>query len=169
MTPRELRRFYAWTFATTAAAAFAACLVASHLIYNGTSSMPLGLYWLARVPSHDLHRDDIVAFQIPPNVQRLVRARNYLPDSALLLKPIVAAEGDLVCTEGGILRVNGTVLGEVLREDTSGRPLPQETWCGPVPEDAVFVASPHPRSFDSRTFGLVPVNAILGKVTSLWT
>ena len=167
MTVRQLQQLYAVTFVVTAVAAIVVSIVASHLVYNATPSLPLGFYWMSRARA--IRRSDVVAFKIPPNVERLVQERHYLPGNALLLKPVIAAAGDEVCTTDGILRVNGVIVGIVRTEDSGGHPLPHEPWCGPVPEDAVFVASPHPMSFDSRTFGLVPIRAVLGTVVPLWT
>ena len=50
-----------------------------------------------------------------------------------------------------------------------GRPLPHDERCGRLPEGDVFVASHFATSFDSRTFGPVPLTDIRGTVTPLWT
>ncbi|MGH7434785.1 MAG: S26 family signal peptidase, partial [Polyangiaceae bacterium] len=109
------------------------------------------------------------AFPVPVGVRALVRERHYLPPGAVLVKPIVAVAADDVCTDGGTLTVNGAPLGAVAAEDTRGRPLPHDTRCGPLPGGVVFVASHLPTSFDSRTFGPVPITQIRGTVTPLWT
>jgi conjugative transfer signal peptidase TraF len=167
VTASQLARLYMVALAVTVCAAVAVSWLASHLIYNATPSMPLGFYWVTPRPA--FRRDDVVAFHIPPAVAGLVHERQYLPARALLLKPVIATAGDDVCTTGGVLRVNGTTFGNLLRHDSAGRPLPQDTTCHPLATDEVFVASPHPQSFDSRTFGAVPVDAIVGKVVPLWT
>lgn len=155
------------TFATACASALA-CLVGSHLLWNWTPSLPLGLYWLS--PSERGARTgDLVAFPVPEAVRELVRQRRYLPPDALLVKPIVAGEADRVCTEGGTLTVNGAAFGAVATQDTRGRPLPHPEVCGPLSEGLVYVASRCPTSFDSRSFGAVPRSAIRGTVTPLWT
>ena len=167
MNPRKLFRWYLHTFAITALAASSVSILASHLIYNATRSMALGFYWLspARAPA----RGAVVAFPVPPNVQALVRERRYLPENGLLLKPIVAVAGDDVCTRGGVLNVNGVFVGHVLDRDSAARSLPRSDLCGTLPEGEIFVASANPQSFDSRTFGSIPVAAVRGEVRSLWT
>jgi type IV secretory pathway protease TraF len=85
-----------------------------------------------------------------------------------LVKPIVAMGGDSVCTESGALVIKGETFGRVLTEDSAQRPLPWAKVCGPVSEGQVFVASHHEKSFDSRTFGPVPLGALRGTVTPLW-
>jgi conjugative transfer signal peptidase TraF len=167
MNSRKLLQLYVRTFGITALAAAGVSILASHLIYNATNSMPLGLYWLAPAPSPG--RGAVVAFSVPPNVQDLVHERRYLPENALLLKPVVALAGDDVCTRDGILKVNGASLGQVLERDSAARALPQSDFCGALPDGEIFVASAHPQSFDSRTFGSIPVVAVRGVVKALWT
>jgi len=144
-----------------------ACTVASHLLWNWTPSLPLGLYWLS--PGRSIAVGTLVAFPVPPRVQDLVRERKYLPPRALLIKPVVALSSDRVCTDGGTLVVNGSVLGAVPTEDSAQRPLPHANGCGPLPQGQVFLASHYPKSFDSRTFGPVSLSLIRGTVTPLWT
>jgi conjugative transfer signal peptidase TraF len=166
-TSKELSRFYLAAFAITAILSALASLIGRHLIYNGTESMPLGLYWISAAP--DLHRGDTVAFPVPPKVRQLVWERRYLPDGAVLLKPVVAVAGDHVCARGSTFAVNGHVVGAVLRADSQGRLLPRYEGCGEVRDGEVFVASTHPQSFDSRSFGPVPIAAVSGTVRLLWT
>ena len=162
-----LSRLHLSLFGAAAVASALACILASHLVWNWTPSVPLGLYWLSRGASPA--RGELVAFAVPPNVAALVHERRYLPVGAMLVKPVVATAGDRVCTDGGVLRINGAPFGAVLTEDSAGRPLPHFEGCGPLPEGEAFVASHHPRSFDSRTFGPVPLRAIRGTVRPLWT
>jgi conjugative transfer signal peptidase TraF len=143
------------------------CTVASHVLWNWTPSLPLGLYWLS--PGRPIAVGTLVAFPVPPRVQELVRERKYLPPRALLIKPVVALPSDRVCTEGGTLIVNGSALGAVPTEDSAKRPLPHANGCGPLPEGQVFLASRYAKSFDSRTFGPVSLSQIRGTVTPLWT
>ena len=144
-----------------------ACTVASHLLWNWTPSLPLGLYWLS--PGRPVAVGTLVAFPVPPSVQELVRERKCLPAHALLIKPVVALSSDRVCTEGGTLVVNGAVLGTVAVEDSAKRPLPHAIGCGPLPDGQAFVVSHYAKSFDSRTFGPVSMSSIRGTVTPLWT
>jgi conjugative transfer signal peptidase TraF len=142
-------------------------LVMSHLLVNQTESLPLGLYWLTRQSNPD--RGDIVAFPVPPAIRELALERHYLPAGNVLLKPVVAVAGDRVCTRDDVAYVNDAPIGDVLAADSSGRPLPHDDLCGPVPPGHLYVASHHPRSFDSRTFGPVDAATVRGKATPLWT
>ncbi len=144
-----------------------ASLVGSQLIWNRTASLPLGIY--ARLPIGNLRRGDEVALRVPASVRQLVRERGYLPEAGLLVKPIAAMAGDTVCRRGDLLLINGAPFGAVRTHDSEGRPLPSFGGCRVLGEHDVFLASAHPRSFDSRTFGPVDVRALQSKVTPLWT
>jgi conjugative transfer signal peptidase TraF len=167
MPARELSRLHLRLFAATAVAASLACILASHLIWNWTPSLPLGLYWLSRGGAPG--RAALVAFPVPAHVRALVADRRYLPPRAMLIKPVVAVAGDRVCTEARTFAVNDEPLGPIATEDSAGRPLPHYDVCGLVPEGLVYVASHHPRSFDSRTFGPIDTRDVRGTVTPLWT
>jgi len=167
VTVRQIERSLLGAAAATALVSALACLAGAHLLWNWTPSLPLGLYWVSGCGRVKLGA--LVAFPVPAHVRALVLERRYLPPGALLVKPVVATATDRVCTEGGTLTVNGTPLGAIATEDTRGRPLPHDERCGPVPEGNVFVASHFATSFDSRTFGPVPLTGIRGTVTPLWT
>ena len=139
------------------------------MLWNWTPSLPLGLYWLSPDEGRG-RRGELVAFPVPQAVRELVRERRYLPPDALLVKPVVATEADRVCTEGGTLTVNGVPFGSGSppRTPAEGRcPIPGV--CGPLSKATSYVASRCPTSFDSRSFGAVPLRALRGTVTPLWT
>jgi conjugative transfer signal peptidase TraF len=154
----------------TAFASSLACILARHLLWNATASVPRGLYWLSR--GSEPVRGKLVAFAVPASVRTLVRERQYLPAGAVLIKPVVATVGDQVCAEGEVVRINGELLaggGRILKADRAGRPLPQYQGCGAMAQGEVFVASDHENSFDSRSFGPVSARDIQGTVVPVWT
>jgi conjugative transfer signal peptidase TraF len=153
--------------AVTALLSAVAAAFASHLLWNWTPSLPLGLYWLS--PGRPARIGTLVAFPVPSQVQQLVRERKYLPPRALLVKPVVALASDRVCMDGGRLVVNGSALGPVPTEDSAKKALPRASGCGPLPQGQAFLASGYDKSFDSRTFGPVSLTDIRGTVTPLWT
>jgi conjugative transfer signal peptidase TraF len=169
VTVQQIERSLFGAAAATVLASAVACLAGAHLLWNWTPSLPLGLYWVSPASSGRAKVGALVAFPVPAHVRALVLERRYLPPGALLVKPVVATAPDRVCTEGGELTVNGAPLGAVATEDTQGRPLPSDPRCGPLSEGEVFVASHFATSFDSRTFGPVPLTDIRGTVTPLWT
>lgn len=52
---------------------------------------------------------------------------------------------------------NGELLGVSLPFGIHGQKLDHMEWSGVIPEGMVYVGSHHPRGFDSRYFGLVPI------------
>jgi conjugative transfer signal peptidase TraF len=166
-TVHELSRLQVGIVGATLLASAVACLLASRLVWNWTPSLPLGLYWLSR--GAKAAPGSLAAFPVPPHVRDLVRERRYLPPGAFLVKPVVATAGDVVCTGGGTVTVNGKPIGRVPTEDSAGRALPHYEGCGPLAGGELFVASHYEKSFDSRTFGPVLAEDIRGTVTPLWT
>ena len=169
VTVRELERLLVRAALATAFVCALACILGAHLLWNWTPSLPLGLYWLSPGGLRHVQVGALVAFPVPAPVRALVIDRKYLPPGALLVKPVVAAATDSVCTEGDTLTVNGAPFGAIRTADTRGRPLPRDERCGPLSEGQVFVASHLATSFDSRTFGPVPLSDLRGTVTPLWT
>jgi len=165
--PRALSMVLGALVATALVTAAAAAL-ASHLLINVTRSMPLGIYWMRGGSPCSFARHDLVAFPVPPSVKGLVLERHYLMAGALLLKPIAAVAGDVVCIDGDALTIGGEPAGWLRSGDSEGRVLPRDARCGVLPPGLVYVLAPDSRSFDSRVFGPVAVHT-LSQVTPLWT
>ncbi|MBV9509573.1 MAG: S26 family signal peptidase [Caulobacteraceae bacterium] len=123
------------------------------LVANATPSEPRGLY--VGVPASPAV-GRLVAFQAPAAA---LPYAGGLP----LLKTVAAGPGDLVCASSGRLAINRVDRGPIARVDHQGRPLPQWSGCRPMRPDELFVFSDRvPNSFDSRYFGPVPRNQVLG-------
>ncbi|MEG8223235.1 S26 family signal peptidase [Sphingomonas sp. HH69] len=52
---------------------------------------------------------------------------------------------------------NGALLGVSLPQAHNGMKLEHMSWSGIIPPGMVYVGSTHPRGFDSRYFGLLPI------------
>ena len=137
-------------------------------VWNATSSYPRGLYRLERRPHYV--PGDLVWFEVPDAVDELVYERGYIPQTGKLLKHIVAGPGVRWCVDSaGRFSVAGQSYGRAFGVDAHGAPLPTLRGCWVIPSEHVLVASTHPRSFDSRYFGAVPVELIVGATEALWT
>ena len=138
------------------------------LILNLSASLPRGLYVVRHVAT--LERGMLVLVQPATALEHLLVARGYLPARVPLLKPVVALGGDEVCVVEEEVRVNGTVLATTVADvDSEGRPLPQWQACKTLTAEEVFLLSTaDARSFDSRYFGPVPRQTIVGTATLLW-
>jgi conjugative transfer signal peptidase TraF len=128
---------------------------------NTSPSVPLGLYRLTAIRK-PLARGALVVLPAPRAVQAW--HSRWVP----LLKPVAAVAGDAVCVWDEGLWVAGQWYGPVY-EEAQGRPLPHIRGCTRVQDGEVFLASPAPRSLDSRYFSSVPVAALTAQATPLLT
>ncbi|PZU64043.1 S26 family signal peptidase [Sphingobium sp.] len=55
---------------------------------------------------------------------------------------------------------NGKFLGVSLPQAHNGMKLDHMRWSGIIPAGMIYVGSTHPRGFDSRYFGLLPISAL---------
>jgi len=150
------------------ATAFIACttlavapLVKLHpvVLWNASPSVPIGLY---RIEKRTPGTHEIAVLRPPEWVSMLASERGYLPTTALLLKPIVARKGDIVCRFGRFVFVNGRLSAAVLQHDKMGRPLPSWKGCLILDSTQIFALSRHRDSFDSRYFGPVDERNVIG-------
>jgi len=106
--------------------------------------------------SGDPARGDVVAFHRPGTGE-------------LMVKRVVARAGQEVGIEDGVLVVEGRQVTEAYVDHATV----DGTYFGPVrvPHGTVFVmGDARANSVDSRTFGAVPVDAVVGRVvTGLWS
>jgi conjugative transfer signal peptidase TraF len=142
---------------------------------NTSASLPRGLYRLARRP---LTRGALVLLCPPPAAARLARARGYLPPGRCpggvepLGKMLLALPGDTVEITARGLAVDGRPVpaSRPSPADSLGRPLlPAPAGRRLVRPAEVWVYAPHPRSFDSRYFGPVSAQRLLGTLLPVWT
>lgn len=146
-----------------AALACAALCMASFarpvLVWNASSSVPIGLYVIeGRAPE----LGEIAALRLPEWASALADRRQYLLSSAILLKPVAAGEDDLVCRLGRYVFMNGRLRAKALRRDKMRRPLPSWKGCLRLRTGQIFVLSERKDSFDSRYFGVIEKRHILG-------
>ena len=144
------------------------------ILINTTPSMPLGLYVTSSDPGAP-----VAAICPPEPYASFARSRGYrmagsCTDGATpLMKPIVAAAGDVVELSPEGMSVNGTTVPNTqpLTCDSTGRPLTPWTFGRfTVSPGTVWVASSHhPRSYDSRYFGPIPSSCIRSHVRPLLT
>lgn len=139
------------------------------LAYNASASTPIGLYWIA--DPRPLNVGDYVLARPPEPVRLLIAERGYLPPGVRLIKRIAATAGDHVCAHSNALFVDGIRrVDEVLESDSTGRSLPLWTGCRTLcPGEVFLLGSGVPNSLDSRIFGPVRAETIIGKAMPLWT
>jgi signal peptidase I len=157
---RRLRRLSGWllTALLLLVMASVAGLLPLQLMRVDSGSMAptiaTGDLVLLRHAQDAVHRGDVVAVENPSG-------------NGLLVKRAVGLAGDAVSIEDGVLVVNGTPVCE-----TIDPVLIDGAWFGPetVPPDELFLLGDHrDGSIDSRAFGTVPTDLLVGFVdTRVW-
>ncbi|NTE84740.1 conjugative transfer signal peptidase TraF [Agrobacterium tumefaciens] len=142
---------------------------------NFTPSEPLGL-WRIVGPDRPIRAGDMI-FICPPltGEMREARARGYLRFGlcagrvAPLIKTVAATSGQAIEIHDDV-RVDGRPLphSRVALLDGQGREM-RPYGGGVIPPGTVFLHSEYPGSFDSRYFGPLPMDGILGLAREVWT
>lgn len=136
------------------------------VIYNPTISAPKGFYFIRQKPSYV--SGDIVVAMLPMSAEKLAVERRYLPPKTPVLKTVYGVSDDELCFEDGTLFVNGTAQVGIKKADSFGRQMPKLTECITLSDDDIFLLSTAiENSFDSRYFGPVVEDNILGVATPL--
>lgn len=134
---------------------------ASGLRVNPTPSLPKGAYRIT--PGQDLAKGDLVSFCLQGDFADLAKERGYLQAGSCenglrpLLKHLAGLPGDYIETDSLVVRA----------VDSQGRPMLSVLQSGVIPSGMALVLADHEGSFDSRYFGLVPLNS-LQRVEALW-
>lgn len=137
------------------------------LVYNASDSVPVGWYRIS--PADLLAPGDLVLVRLPPEVRSLAAQRGYLPANVPLLKTLAAVAPQRVCMQGSQVRIDGVLVARRLKWDLQGRALPTWQACRRLADDELFLlSSSNPASFDSRYFGPVSADAVIGRAQPLW-
>ena len=126
---------------------------ASGLRINPTPSLPEGIY---RVVPREPAKGDLVSFCLRGEFADLAGERGYLQAGSCnnglrpLLKRLAGMPGDFIDAES--LAVHTT--------DSQGRPMLSALRSGVIPTGMALVLADHEGSFDSRYFGLVPLESL---------
>lgn len=142
-----------------------------HLVYNPSSSVPVGWYRIEPLPHqpNQLRVGSIVLVHLPAEAAALAAQRGYLPLHVPLLKRVGAVAPQRACITGQVVLIDGHTAATALSVDRSGRPLHGWSQCRRLQADEVFLLSEtNPASFDSRYFGPVRTADVIGIAQPLW-
>jgi type IV secretory pathway protease TraF len=146
-------------FFATLLVASIACKPLPLLIWNASDSVPIGWYVVSRrQPKYG----EIAVVRPPDWVQLYASSRGYLPEKVWLLKPVVATSGAIVCRFGIFIFVDGKLVARAKKFDSQMRILPVWKGCRTLKSDEVFLLAKPKNSFDSRYFGPVNRDVIIG-------
>lgn len=136
------------------------------LVWNASASVPIGLY---HVVSGVPKRGDFVLVRTQKSVAALADRRHYLPQNVPLIKRVAAMEGDNICVSKQTVSINGKAVVQRFKRDSKGRLLPAWSVCQRLKEGEYFLLADAKDSFDSRYFGAVSEDHIIGRLVPLWT
>lgn len=152
-------------------------------VWNGSESLPFGLYWADRGPPLPVRPGDYVVVCAPPLAARLALQRGYLGldprergcagNADPILKRVYGVAGDRYTVQAYGVSVNGAVVRNTapLRQDDKGRPL----WDGQMreatlkPHQVLALSAYNPASYDSRYFGPLDERRVLARVHPVLT
>jgi conjugative transfer signal peptidase TraF len=129
------------------------------VLYNGTPSMPAGLYLRS---SGSIQRGAIVTARAVDVAPSYATERHFTDRGDRFLKRVVGTAGDVVCGSGAEVTLNSALVAVRHARDSAGSALP--TWEGCVILDSahVFLLGETPDSFDGRYWGPTPIDRIEG-------
>ena len=99
----------------------------------------------------------------------LANGRGYLPINALLIKPVAAASGDVVCRHGPLVTINARLRAVADKMDARQRLLPRWHGCHYLAAAEFLVLSTVRSSFDGRYLGPIDRGVVLGTAVPIWT
>lgn len=138
-----------------------------YFLINQTDSVPIGLYRL--VPDRTFKVGDIIAFYPPPTVRSMMIERGYIGKETSLMKMVAATAGDHFCIDGsGNFSIMDQHMGTAKIQDSAGRALPALRGCYTLGSNEYLVLGFGTGSFDSRYFGAISPQEILGKAEPIF-
>jgi conjugative transfer signal peptidase TraF len=145
------------------------------LVYNPSDSVAVGWYRVDPLVRHAgslspaMHVGNVVLVPLPTDAAALAGRRGYLPSRIPLLKPVAAVAPQQVCIAEGSVRIDGMPVAAVLRIDGMGRPLRAWPSCRRLrPGELFLLSTTNPASYDSRYFGPVRADTVLGVAHPIW-
>lgn len=92
----------------------------------------------------------------------------YWKEGTRFVKRFVGCPNDVLQVRGRDFYVNGRLVGTARTTDSHGVPVSHFTWNGKIPEGYYFVMGDSLRSYDSRYWGFVKKEWIIGKAYPLF-
>jgi len=129
------------------------------LIWNASESVPVGWYFVAKRPPKV---GEITVIRPAEWVRIYASDRGYLPEKVLLLKPIFAVQSSIICRFGPSVFVDGKHVAKAKIMDKKRRRLPVWNGCRALKSSQYFVLGRHQDSFDSRYFGPIDRDQVIG-------
>lgn len=135
---------------------------------NVSNSLPGTLYFARHKSVTNLSKKDIVMFKLPVDVPK----EYGFQKGDTFLKVVTCTPGDVIATTEGkwhyTFSCNDKIVATAYKYDKLKNKLPHPSIDGVIPEGRYFVTTSHPKSFDSRYYGLIDQSALIGKASLLY-
>jgi signal peptidase I len=92
----------------------------------------------------------------------------YWREGTKFIKRFVGCPGDVLEVKGLEFYVNGHHIGTARTTDSKGIHVSHFEWNGKIPEGSYFVMGDDPRSYDSRYWGFVRKQWVIGRALPLF-
>ena len=126
---------------------------------NPTESQPYRLFLILKKSLFS--REDLVAFRFAGS--------EYYAEGSLFVKEVRGISGDrLEIRNDHTVWLNGRFIDTVRATDSQGKAVKPFSFNGLIPEGYYFLYSSAPNSYDSRYYGLIGKERMVGKAIPLW-
>lgn len=125
---------------------------------NISSSLPCGVWQIQE--GNNLHIGDSIVID-----------KSVIPSNRInLVKDVGALPGDVMTRQGDLVFRNGIEmpLSTIHAVNSNGEKIDCADYPVVVPDGHIWLNSRHERGYDSRYFGPVPIQHVIGKVKPLW-
>ncbi len=132
-----------------------------------TNSQPYRLFWVSDLPPNSQFKKHDFVLTVRPNPWK----EKY--GEKPMVKEIGCVAGEMLTTQENVFSktkeffCNGKSLGVALAADSKGKPIEQWSFAGQIPEGDFYLTGHHPRSYDSRYYGLVTTDTFIAKLIPL--
>ncbi|WP_234194296.1 S26 family signal peptidase [Pseudacidovorax sp. NFM-22] len=173
MMARETRVALLTATAVAVAGVAAPCVLPlrTQIVFNPSASVARGWYRVDAVRAPGLlHVGSLVLARLPTSAAALAEQRHYLPAGTPVLKRVAAVAPQTVCIARQQVWIDARAVAVVRMKDGAGQSLSIWAHCGRLVDGELFLLGDAQLvSFDSRYFGPVRVDAVLGIARPLWT
>ena len=139
--------------------------VKPRLVWNRTDSAPKGLYGVKAAP---VSEGDWVVLSPESEPVLWIAKHGFVGRGWPVIKQVEAVEGDEICRDKLIIRVNGAVVAAAKNQTSAGVNLPSWQGCRTLEDNEVFLLGNHENSLDGRYFGPVHRRDIDGVAVLVW-
>jgi len=101
-------------------------------------------------------KDKLYVFTFPKDTP-------YYKKGEVFIKYAKCVEGDKLEVKGLNYYCNGKLIGKAKTHDSKGKKVKNFTYNGIIPKDKVFMYAPHKDSYDSRYWGFLDKEKIIGE------